>query len=119
MTENYPVDRSKLGTKRHILTDKNGIPLSAAVISPASTHDIKLVMDVVDNSVINRRRKLSSSHRSKLRTRRRLRQHLCLDKAYVSEQEGQELIKRGYVLHIPIKKKKKREMKLMKKKRQK
>ena len=65
-------------------------------------------MDVVDNSVIKRRRKLSSSHRSKLRTRRRLRQHLCLDKAYVSEQEEQELIKRGYVLHIPIKKEKKR-----------
>ena len=30
-----------------------------------------------------------------------------LDKAYISEQEEQELIKRGYVLHIPIKKKKK------------
>ncbi len=64
MTGNNPVDRSKLGTKRHILTDKNGIPLSA-VISPASTHDIKLVMDVVDNSVIKQqqqqqRRKLSS-----------------------------------------------------------
>ena len=37
-----PVDRSKLGTKRHILTDKQGIPLSA-VISSASTHDIKAV----------------------------------------------------------------------------
>jgi hypothetical protein len=33
--------RSKLGTKRHILIDKNGIPLSV-VISSASTHDIKL-----------------------------------------------------------------------------
>ena len=106
MTGNNPVDRSKLGTKRHILTDKKGIPLSV-VISPASTHDIKLVIDVVDNSVIKLRRRLPS-HRSKLRTRRRLRQHLCLDKAYISEQEEQELIKRGYVLHIPIKKKKKK-----------
>ena len=42
MTGNNPTDRSKLGTKRHILTDKQGIPLSA-IISPASTHDIKLV----------------------------------------------------------------------------
>ena len=33
-------------------------------------------------------------------------QHLCLDKGYNSEQEEQKLIKRGYVLHIPIKKKK-------------
>jgi hypothetical protein len=53
MTGNNPVDRSKLGTKRHILTDKNGIPLSA-VISSASTHDIKLLTDVIDNSVIKR-----------------------------------------------------------------
>ena len=36
-------------------------------------------------------------------------QHLCLDKAYNSEQEEQELIKRGYVLHIPIKKRKRDE----------
>jgi transposase len=35
-------------------------------------------------------------------------QHLCLDKGYNSAQEEQELIKRGYVLHIPIKKKKKK-----------
>ena len=48
-----PTDRSKLGTKRHILTDKNGIPLSV-VISSASTHDIKLVTNVVDNAVIHK-----------------------------------------------------------------
>ena len=40
-----PTDRSKLGTKRHILTDKEGIPISV-VISSASTHDVKLVIDV-------------------------------------------------------------------------
>ena len=55
MTGKNPTDRSKLGrTKRHILTDKKGIPLSV-VISTANTHDIKLVIDVVDNSVIKRR----------------------------------------------------------------
>ena len=53
MTGHNPVDRSKLGTKRHILTDKNGIPISV-VISSATTHDIKLVTDVVDNVVIRR-----------------------------------------------------------------
>ena len=47
------VDRSKLGTKRHILTDKKGIPLSA-VISSASTHDINLVTDVVDSAIIRK-----------------------------------------------------------------
>jgi putative transposase len=50
---NYPTDRSKLGkTKRHILTDKKGIPLSVVISSSASTHDIKLVTSVVNNGVI-------------------------------------------------------------------
>jgi putative transposase len=103
MTGSNPVDRSKLGTKRHILTDKKGIPISA-IISSASTHDIKLVTNVVDNAVIKR----PSSYKTKNTGRgRRKNQHLCLDKAYNSKQEEQELIKRGYVLHIPIKKKKK------------
>ena len=102
MTGNNPTDRSKLGTKRHILTDKKGIPLSA-VISSANTHDIKLVADVVDNVVI---RRSSSKYRNGKRRIRR-QQHLCLDKGYNSENEEQELIKRGYVFHIPIKKKRK------------
>jgi transposase len=33
-------------------------------------------------------------------------QHLCLDKAYNSEHGEQELLKRGYVLHIPRKRRK-------------
>lgn len=102
MTGNNPTDRSKLGTKRHILTDKKGIPLSA-VISSASTHDIKLVIDVVYNAVVRRGR---GKGRGKGRKDRRLRQHLCLDKGYNSKPEEHELIKRDYVLHIPDKKKK-------------
>jgi transposase len=103
MTEghNPTTDRSKLGTKRHILTDKKGIPLSALISSSASTHDIKLVTDVVDNAVIKRP---SPSYKTKTGKRRKL-QHLCLDKAYNSEPEEQELIKRGYVLYIPPKRK--------------
>jgi transposase len=88
------------------LTDKKGIPLSA-VISPASTHDIKLVTDVVDKAVI--KRPTSSTSKSRRGTkRRRLIQHLCLDKGYNSAEEEQKLIKRDYVLHIPVKKKKKK-----------
>jgi transposase len=103
MTGNNPTDRSKLGTKRHILTDKEGIPLSA-VISSASTHDIKLVTNAVDSIVI-KRPSSSSKPKTERRKRRRL-QHLCLDKAYNSEPEEQELLKRGYALHIPYKRKK-------------
>ena len=54
MTGHNPTDRSKLGTKRHILTDKKGIPISAVISASASTHDIKLVTDVADNAVIKR-----------------------------------------------------------------
>jgi hypothetical protein len=43
MTGNSPTDRSKICTKRHILTDKKGIPLLSAVITSASKHDIKAV----------------------------------------------------------------------------
>jgi putative transposase len=103
MTGNNPVDRSKLGTKRHILTDKEGILLSAAVISSASTHDIKLVTDVIDSAVIKRQSSSSSSVPTLGIRRRRKLQHLCLDKAYNSEPEEQKLIKRGYILHIPYK----------------
>ena len=104
MTEgSNPTDRGKLGTKRHILADKKGIPLSA-VISPASTHDIKLVTNAVDSMVIKRP---SPSSRPKTgRGKRRRLQHLCLDKAYNSEPEEQELLKRGHVLHIPQKRRK-------------
>ena len=74
MTEgNNPTDRSKLGTKRHILTDKKGIPLSA-VISSANTHDIKLVTSVVDSTVI--KRPSPSKPRSRSKGRRRRLQHL-------------------------------------------
>ena len=56
---------------------------------------------MVDNVVI---RRPSSKYRN---GKRRIgeQQHLCLDKEYNSENKEQELIKRGYVLHIPIKKK--------------
>ncbi len=83
---NNPTDRSKLGTKRHILTDKKGIPISA-VISSASTHDIKLVTNVVDNAFI--KRPPSSYKTKKIEIRRRKLQHLCLDKAYNSKPEEQ------------------------------
>ena len=57
MTANNPTDRIKLGTKRHILIDQNGIPLST-VITSASTQDIKTVTDIIDNSVVENYLKL-------------------------------------------------------------
>ncbi len=112
MTGNNPTDRrGKLGTKRHILTDAKGIPLSV-VTSSASTHDVKLVTDVVDNTIIKR----SSSSPSSSPTKRNLSgkrkpQHLCLDKAYNSKTAKQEIISRGYVPHLPYKGKRGEEVK--------
>ena len=99
MTGSNPTDRGKLGTKRHILTDKNGIPLSAFTTS-ASTHDVKAVTAVVDNAVIKRPTPTISTAKN-----RKTKQHLCLDKAYNSKIVKQEIIKRGYVPHIPYKRK--------------
>ena len=102
MTEgSNPTDRiSKLGTKRRILTGAKGIPLSA-VMSSASMNYVKLVTGVVDNAVV-KRHILSP----KTKDGRKRLQHLCLDKAYNSKPEEQELLKRGYVLHIPQKRRK-------------
>ena len=99
MTGSNPTDRSKLGTKRHILTDREGIPLSV-VMSSASTHDVKLVTDVVDNAVVKRRIPYA-----KTKEGRKRKQHLCLDKAYNSKPEEQAIAKRGYVIHLPYKRK--------------
>jgi transposase len=90
MTGHNPTDRSKLGSKRHILTDKDGIPLSTFITS-ANTHDVTVAIDTVDNIVIKRP---STSSKSKHK------QNLCLDKAYHSKEVEQEIIKRGYISHI-------------------
>lgn len=104
MTGNSPVDRSKLGTKRHILTDQNGIPLST-VITSASTHDIKAVIDVIDDVVIKRPSESSFSKKNTRKQNRKQQQHLCLDRAYNSNLIENEIINRDYVPHIPYKRK--------------
>ena len=92
MTGSNPTDRSKLGTKRHILTDKKGIPLSV-IITSANTHDVTVAIETVDSMVIKRP---SSSSKPK----HKQKQNLCVDKAYHSKEIEQEIIKRGYIPHI-------------------
>jgi putative transposase len=50
MTGPNPTDRGKLGTKRHLLTDGQRIPLSA-VVTAANTHDMKAAIHTRDNIV--------------------------------------------------------------------
>lgn len=87
MTGPNPTDRGKRGTKRHLLTDKNGMPLSV-VITAANTHDMKAAITTIDRIVIKR---LSP---------KKILQNLCLDKGYDFLEIEHEAVKRSYVLHI-------------------
>jgi putative transposase len=83
-----PTDRGKLGTKRRILTDQKGVPLSA-VITAANTHDMKAATETLDSIVVKRPR-----------PRKYRRQNLCLDKGYDFPEIVREVVKRRYVPHI-------------------
>ena len=90
MTGRNPTDRGKRGTKRNVLTDQRGIPLSL-VITAANTHDMKSAAKILDNIVIVRRRRPAPT---------KILQNLCLDKGYDSQEIEYEAVKRGYVPHI-------------------
>ena len=85
MTGQNPTDRGKSGTKRHVLTDQSGIPLSVVVITSANTHDMKAAKDTLDSVITQRPLK---------------QQNLCLDKGYDYLEIEIESIKRRYVPHI-------------------
>lgn len=83
-----PTDRSKSGSKRHLLTDGKGIPL-AVVLSGANRHDMKKLADLLDATVID-----SPSPDI-------VEQHLCLDRGYDYQACRQSAEIRGYIPHIP------------------
>jgi hypothetical protein len=66
MTGSNPTDRGKLGTKRHKLTYKNGIPFPLS--TTAIVHDIKAVVYVTYNAVINRTHRLAAFNKRKKET---------------------------------------------------
>jgi transposase len=97
---NPTADRSKLGSKRHILTDKDGIPLSTFITS-ANTHDVTVATNTIDNIVIKRPSSSITKYRNNNNNKRKKKkQNLCLDKAYHSKDLEQEIVKRGYIPHI-------------------
>ena len=89
MTGPNPTDRGKLGTKRHILTDRQDIPLSV-VITAANTHDMKAAMHTLNNIAV--KRPFSKIYRKK--------QNLYLDKKYNFQEIENEVIKKRYLPHI-------------------
>jgi putative transposase len=92
-----PTDRAKNGTKRHIYVDANGIPVGA-VLSGANEHDVTMYQNCLASCVVRR----PSSKKEK--------QHICLDKAYDSE-EVRRYLGRKFIVHIPERNNRKQEKK--------
>lgn len=84
MTGANPTDRGKSGTKRHVLTDGQGIPLSI-VITAANTHDMKAAIETLDTMIVQRPS---------------CEQNLCLDKGYDFPEIEKRTSKRKYIPHI-------------------
>lgn len=76
----------KMGTKRSILTDQNGLPLSV-VLDGANRHDIKLLEATLDGIIIFRPECTKNCP-----------QNLCLDAGYIGSTETVE--KHKYIPHI-------------------
>jgi hypothetical protein len=87
-TGKNPTDRAKSGTKRSLLTDGDGVPLSV-VVDGANVHDKRLVSATLNRMAVRRPDTLSG-----------VEQHFCADKGY-EYQDVRELIDFwGYTAHI-------------------
>ena len=84
-----------MGTKRSILTDASGIPLSV-VLDGANRHDIKLLEKTLDKMVIFRPEVTDDKP-----------QNLCLDAGYTGAEKI--ISDRRYILHIRPRNKEKEE----------
>lgn len=71
-TGKNPTDRGKLGTKRSLMTEAAGIPVSV-IADGANTHDIKLLQETIEHCLDRWPRKHGDFD-----------EHLCLDKGYQS-----------------------------------
>ncbi len=78
----------KNGTKRSLLVNGNGIPLSL-VVSGAQQHDVKLLEPTLDNIVIERPADKKAPQ-----------QHLCGDKGYAGQPAQESIRGRNYVPHV-------------------
>jgi putative transposase len=82
-----PTNRGKLGTKRHVLSDRRGAPLGV-VLSAANRTDMKLAEAVLDSVVVERPTPTAGHP-----------QHLCRDKGFDYPETDQAAQARGYRLH--------------------
>lgn len=83
-----PTDRAKNGTKKSLLTDGAGGPLSI-IIAPANVNDHKLLSRTLDSIVVRRPKPTRAKP-----------QHLCLDKAYDNKSSRRIVKEHFYQDHI-------------------
>ena len=72
-TGKNPTDRGKLGTKRSLMTEATGIPVSV-IVDGANTHDIRLLQETIEHC-LDRWPRIHGE----------FDEHVCLDKGYQSE----------------------------------
>src|SRR5262249_43951260 len=83
-----PTDRGKNGTKKSILVDQNGGPLSA-IIAPAQVVDAKLLEQTIEATVVERQKPTDNEP-----------QNLCLDAGYDNPTAKEVVKKHSYQGHI-------------------
>ena len=83
-----PTDRPKNGSKKSILTDRSGGPLSV-VVAGANVVDAKLLDKTIEASVVDRPKPTKKKP-----------QHLCLDKGYDNPSGEAAVEKYRYTGHI-------------------
>jgi putative transposase len=86
-TGKSPVDRSKRGSKIHLLVDQRGVPLSVQ-ITGANIHDKWLADDLIISIVVPRP------------SAEEVEQHICMDKGYDYPDVHQFVEVERYVVHI-------------------
>jgi putative transposase len=89
-TGKNPTDRGKLGTKRSLLVNEQGVPLGI-VVSGANTPDGRLLDATLRAVPIARPDAMTAA------------QHLCLDKGYSGEPCARVAEDAGYIVHVPDK----------------
>jgi putative transposase len=88
-TGKNPTDRGKIGTKRSLLTDAQGVPVGVAVRG-ANVHDKRLVRETIESIPVERPEPT-----------RKKPQNMCQDKGYDYPDVRQLVAEYGYTAHIP------------------
>lgn len=88
-TGKNPTDRGKIGTKRSLLTDGQGVPIGVAVTG-ANVHDKHLVQETIESIPVKRPTPTQKKP-----------QNMCQDKGYDYPDVRQLVAAYGYTAHIP------------------